>query len=452
VAENRKKWQEALDRLADEHARFKSVAHPSLAEMDEQRRKIDELLRQVDDMARRLRDACDPVLAFGHAGDGEPRDFPVVHCRREALDGAIRAALGKDLAKLEAEIDQGPAPRSAPLEGWKISGQVSVLREKAEVKNVVGVLAGDGPLAEEAVVIGAHYDHLGWGGPGSGSLSPQEKAIHNGADDNASGVAALLETARALAAHEATPRRTLVFVAFTAEESGLLGSGHYLGQPVVPLEKTVAMLNMDMIGRLRDEKLIVGGSGTAADFEPLLDRLAERHGLKITKDPGGFGPSDHASFYAKKIPVLHFFTGSHDLYHRPGDDPGTLNVSGMRRIGALVADAAAEIALAPERPAYVSVARPARRSGGDRPYFGSIPDFAHQGPGYAISGVAEGSPAHRAGLMPGDVITGLADSRIGNLDDFDSALRKHRGGDRIRVVVGRGGAEQTLEVVLDPPR
>lgn len=452
VAETRKKWQESLDRLAEEHARFKQVENPSHDQIEAQRKRIGDLIRQIDEWADRLRSSYDPVLPFGQAGEGEPRDFPVVHIRRELVDSIIRAAMGKDLAAIESEIDSGPAPRSSPLEGWRVTGEVHVERQRTEVKNVVAVLPGDGPLASEAIVIGAHYDHLGWGGPGSGSLVPKEKAIHNGADDNASGVAVLLESARTLAAQETHPRRTVVFVAFTAEESGLLGSSHYVGQPVVPIENTVAMLNLDMVGRLRDEKLIVGGSGTASGFENLLDQLSERHALAQTKNPSGFGPSDHAAFYGRKVPVLHFFTGTHDQYHRPSDDPDTLNVPGMRRIAALVADAAMQLATAPERPEYVAVARPAARTGGDRPYFGSIPDFAQQGPGYAISGVAEDSPAQRAGLQPGDVIVQLADSRIGNLEDFDSALRKQRGGDRIHVVVKRGGVEETLEVTLDPPR
>ena len=204
------------------------------------------------------------------------------------------------------------------------------------MKNVVGVLAGEGPLADETIVVGAHYDHVGFGGPGS--LAPWTHEVHNGADDNASGTAALIEVAERLATSEKGPRRRVVFIAFTAEERGLIGSAYYCRNPRFALEKTVAMINMDMVGRLVDDKLIVYGTGTAAEFDHLMDTTAARLKFEITKHEGGFGPSDHASFYAQKIPVLHLFTGNHNDYHRPSDDVEKLNVPGMRRVVDFVAD------------------------------------------------------------------------------------------------------------------
>ena len=451
VARARKRWQEALDRLAEEHAKFKEIKGPALEEIETQRQQIEKLTAEVASLGEKLQAEYDPVLPMSAGGGGgQGRDFPVIHCRRSVVDRVVKAALDTDLAALEHQIDEGLTPQSRPFTGWRITGQVEVERTEAEVKNVVAVLPGEGPLAEETLVIGAHYDHLGWGG--RGSRARDQKAIHNGADDNASGVAVMIEVARALARRDQPLRRRVVFIAFTAEESGLLGSNHYARNPPFPNDKTIAMLNLDMVGRLRDDKLIVGGTGTGKRFSELLDQLNGRHGFQLTKNPGGYGPSDHTSFYSQKIPVMHYFTGTHEQYHRPTDDFDTLNLSGMRRIAALVTDVAVALADADDRPQYVAISRQRGRKAGDRPFFGSIPDLAHQGPGLAISGVSEGGPAERAGLRGGDTIIRFGESKIDNLEDFDGALRKHKGGDKVQVVVLREGEEKTFEVTLERPR
>ncbi|MEX0977940.1 MAG: M28 family peptidase, partial [Pirellulales bacterium] len=396
----------------------------------------------------------DPLLPFNGAGsDGsEGRAFPVLACRRAALDPVVQAALGTSLAALEAEIDKGPTPKSRELTGWRAVGESTVDHQETEVKNVVAVLEGEGPHADETIVIGAHYDHLGLGG--SGSAAPGVTEIHNGADDNGSGTTVLLEMARQLAGRGKKLPRRIVFIAFTGEERGLVGSARYVREPLVPLASTVAMINLDMVGRLNDEKLIVHGTGTAKGFDDLVDRLGKQYDFKITKQPGGFGPSDHSSFYGAKVPVLFFFTGSHKDYHRPSDDFEKLNISGMRRIGEMVSDTAVALAEDDKRPEYLEVKGIADmiRSGGDRPYFGSIPDFAQDQPGYALTGVAKGGPAERGGLKAGDNIIQFGDSKIGNLEDFDSALRKYKAGDKVPVTVKRGSEELKLDVTLDPPR
>jgi hypothetical protein len=244
----------------------------------------------------------------------------------------------------------------------------------------------------------------------------------------------------------------VLFIAFSGEERGLLGSAHYTANPAVPLADTVAMVNLDMVGRLDGNKVIVHGTGTGTGFDALIDRLVAARGLEVAKEPGGFGPSDHSSFYAKKIPVFHIFTGSHADYHRPTDTADRVNYEGLTRLADLVTDVVRELAEAAERPAYIEVASTQFARGGDRPYFGSIPDFGKPGGGYAISGVSKDSPAARGGLEGGDLIVRLGGSAVTNLDDFDSALRKHKGGDAVPVVVVRGGVEVTLEVTLDPPR
>jgi hypothetical protein len=402
----------------------------------------------------------DVLMAFTRAGDGsENRTMPVLHLRRALVDEVVKQSLGQDLAAIQRGIDESLVPRSGPLHGWRIRGQSAVERVETEGRNVIGVLPGtggtaDGPLAgvraAETVVLGAHYDHLGYGG--ANSAAPGEHAVHHGADDNASGAALLVEVARILREQGPFPR-TILFVAFSGEERGLLGSGHYAANPIVPLSDTVAMVNLDMVGRLDGNKIIVHGTGTGTGMEALVDRLVAARGFEAAKEPGGFGPSDHSSFYAKKIPVLHLFTGSHSDYHRPTDTAEKINYDGMVRIAALVADLVRDLATAPERPAYIEVAsKQFARGGGDRPYFGSIPDFGKPGKGYAVSGATKDSPAARGGLKGGDVIVRLGASAVTGLEDFDSALRKHKGGETVPVVVLRDNAEVTLQVTLDPPK
>jgi hypothetical protein len=401
----------------------------------------------------------DALMAFTRAGEGsDRRTVPILQIRRSVLDEAVRQALGRSLTEIQKAIDDKLEPASGPLPGWRLRGRTAIERVQTEGRNILGLLpgagraaAGDAPAIDprETVVLGAHYDHLGFGG--AGSAAPGERAIHHGADDNASGTALLVEVARRLAAGPRLPRSVL-FAAFSGEERGLLGSGHYTANPAVPLADTVAMVNLDMVGRLAGDKLIVQGTGTGTGLEPLVDRLVAARGLTAAKEPGGFGPSDHASFYAKKIPVLHLFTGAHADYHRPTDTAEKINFDGLVRLADLVTDLVRELAMAPERPAYVEVASPQFARGGDRPYFGSIPDFGKPGGGYAISGVAKDSPAALGGLAGGDVIVRVGESAITNLEDFDSALRKHKGGDTVPVVVLRDGNELGLEVTLGPPR
>ena len=405
----------------------------------------------LNDAVSTERHKDDTLMAFDRAGDGsDARSMPILQVKRSVLEPIVGGVLGKPMAEVEAAIDEGPTPQSAALTGWRIRGQTAIERHATTAGNVLAVLPGEGPQADEVVVLGAHYDHLGMGG--TNSAAPGVEAIHHGADDNASGTATLVEVARQLAAHGPYPR-TILFAAFSGEERGLLGSAHYTANPAMPLEKTVAMVNLDMVGRLADEKLIVHGTGTGTTMEPLVDRLLEGRGFTVTKEPGGFGPSDHASFYAKKIPVLHLFTGSHEDYHRPTDTAEKINYEVMARITSFVVDLVAELATTDEPPGYVQVASTQfAGGGGDRPYFGSIPDFGTSTEGYAISGVAKDSPAAKGGLEGGDVIVRLGESAVTGLEDFDNALRKYGGGDTVPVVVQRNGMEVSLDVTLGPPR
>lgn len=394
----------------------------------------------------------DELMKFGYAGHGDDKPMiPAFHVTQSQINVILKAALKTSLTDLEAEIDQDFKPHSQVVTGWKAKGAATVVRVRSDVANVIGVLDGVGPKAEETVVIGAHYDHVGRGG--ANSLSPGSTDVHNGADDNASGTVALLELARRLSSRpEKLPRR-LMFIAFTAEELGLLGSAKYVKEPLVPLDQTIAMFNMDMVGRLQDDKLTIFGSGTSTRWEPELKALNEQAGFKLTFKPEGFGPSDHSSFYGKKIPVLHFFTNNHPDYHRPTDDWEKLNIDGIERVVTMLEKIVIMTAENPERPDYIEVKQaPTAQRGGNRPYFGTIPDFASEGEGYGISGAAPGSPAEKGGLKSGDRIIALGENKVTGLDDFDLALRKFKAGEEISVTVSRDGKPVVLKVTLAPPR
>lgn len=446
-----RRWQAAVNALAEARAAYKKLEKPTPDETAKYRDEVNRQAAIIQRNGERLTAAADPVLGVHGAGDGSSgREIPVLHCRRDVVDRLLKASTGRGLAETEAAIDQDFKPQSAALADWRAVGRTSILRQDTPARNVVAVIEGEGARADETIVIGAHYDHLGRGG--DNSAAPGSREIHNGADDNASGTVALLEIARRLASLDKKLPRRFVLIAFSGEERGLLGSAYYAKHPLVPLDKTIAMLNLDMVGRLKDNKLIASGLGTAAEFEPIVRRLNAQHAFDLIKKPEGFGPSDHSTFYAEKIPVIHFFTGSHADYHRPSDDADKLNIAGIRRISSLVADTATVLAEAPGRPTYQQTKGTPMGSGGTRPYFGSVPDYASEGPGLRLQGVTPDGPAARGGLTGGDVIIQLGDSRIGTIVDFDSALRKHKAGDKLKVVVKRGKEEKTLEVTLDPPK
>ena len=432
---------------------YLSQSDADASKVQEAREKLKAAVERWKSLQQAAKDAKnDALMDFGYAGHNEnPHVIPVVHITQAKCNELLQAALGRSLADLETAIDADMQPKSAVLTGWTATGETSVEQVKSQVANVIGVLEGEGPHRDETIVIGAHYDHVGRGG--ANSLSPGSTDVHNGADDNASGTAALLELARRLGSRSQKLPRRVVFIAFTGEELGLLGSARYVKEPLFPLDQTIAMFNMDMVGRLVDDKLTVFGSGTSSRWEPELNALNEAAGFKFSYKPEGFGPSDHSSFYGKKIPVLHFFTGNHPDYHRPSDDWDKLNIDGMYRVVELLERLTIETAENPERPSYVEVKQaPMAQRGGNRPYFGTIPDFGGEGEGYAISGSAPGSPADKGGLQGGDRIVELGGNKIASLDDFDLALRKFKAGEEIDVVVLRKDERVTLKVKLEPPR
>ncbi len=352
-------------------------------------------------------------------------------------DGFARAGLRASFQDFTIPVD-APAVLHTPLGG------------KA-TRNVVAVIPGASvALRGEIVIVGAHYDHLGLGG--FGALDPDSTGrVHNGADDNASGTAALLEIGRLLA--QSRPARTVVLVAFSGEELGTLGSTYFVQHPVPqPIDSLYAMLNLDMVGRLRNARLLALGAGTAREFPALLDSLNSPPRFDLRASGDGWGPSDHAVFFATRHPVLHFFTDLHEDYHRSTDDWEKLDVAGIAQVAQFVADLARTLANRPGPLTFVDSPRPQASAGGSGygAYLGTIPDMSGGGvsDGVRITGVRAGSPAEQAGLAGGDVITSIGDKHVANLYDMTDALRSHQPGDTVVIVSRRDGVERHATTVL----
>jgi len=323
-----------------------------------------------------------------------------------------------------------------------------VVRKEVPAYNVVGVLDGSDPVAKkEVIVIGAHYDHLGRGG--SGSLAQRSGEIHHGADDNASGTAGLLELARLFASQRPRPKRTIVFIGFGGEEEGLLGSNYYVNHPISPLTNTVAMFNMDMIGRMKDRKLVIGGVGTAKEWRDVIARgtADSSRSFSLTLNEDGYGPSDHSSFYGKQVPVLFFWTGTHTDYHKPSDTFDKINYADEARIVDLVAYIVREVDSTDKRLTYTTAKTEATpRTGGFRVYLGTIPNYAEGGDGLLIDGVRDDSPAAKAGLKAGDKIVKIGTREIKNVYDYTYALGEMKAGEEYVVEVIRGSDRLSLKI------
>ena len=380
--------------------------------------------------------------------------LPVIALDWQAARRLVAAAGGPGLAARKAAIDRSGRPASANLAGVALALEVSIERRRGVEMNVVAILEGSDPLLKkEAVVIGAHYDHLGRGE--FGSLAPDRRGeVHNGADDNASGAAGLLELARAFA-QQPRPRRSLVLVAFSGEEAGLVGSREYVADPRVPLAKTVAMVNLDMIGRLQSGMLFVFGTETSPDFPKLVRRAADAARMGVNLTQGTFSPSDQTSFVARGVPVLFFFTGNHGDYHTPDDDASHIDSAGEAGVLEVVYRAVRELLDADGRPALIAVEQRDLSVGepGYGPYLGTIPDFGGKpGTGVLLQGVRKGSPAEIAGLRAGDRIVEFDGVAVANLEEYAALLFGARAGQRVVIVAVRDGERVAVEATLGQRR
>jgi len=376
-------------------------------------------------------------LAYDNmAGDA---GLPVVIMSRQAADRLL-ALSSASLSQLE------PSPTSRALTG-EMSLTTDVVRNEVPAYNVIGMLEGSDPLLKkEVIVIGAHYDHLGRGGEGSGSLAPTSGDIHYGADDNASGTAGVIELARLFTAQNPKPKRTIVFMGFGGEEEGLLGSNYYVNHPLLPLANTVAMINMDMIGRMKDRRLVIGGVGTAKEWRDITAADTDKP-FQLTLNEDGFGPSDHSSFYAKQIPVLFFWTGTHNDYHKPSDTFEKINYDDEVLILKMVARIVNQLDAADKRLTYTTAKSDAApRTGGFRVYLGTIPNYADSNDGLLIDGVRDDSPAAKAGLKAGDKIVKIGTREIKNVYDYTAALGEMKAGEEYVVEVVRGTEKVSLKL------
>ncbi|HEX4998388.1 MAG TPA: M28 family peptidase [Terriglobia bacterium] len=375
-----------------------------------------------------------------------------MHVRQAPILAAFQK-IGKDLAAIQRQMDRDLKPQSFEAPNIRVRLTADLQRVRKPVRNVVATLTGsDARLRNEWIVVGAHYDHLGLGD--QHSLAPSEIGrIHHGADDNASGSAGVMEFAAAAAKNPQAFKRSLMFVTFAGEELGLLGSGYFVGHPLAPLDKITAMLNFDMIGRMKDDRLFIGGVGTAAPFKGWLEEASQPLGVKLDYSESGNASSDHASFVGKHVPVLFFFTGLHADYHRPSDTADKINPTGAIEVVTLAYRVALRIADEPVRLTYVEVVEPTRAAGtgsggGYGPYFGSVPDFSDDAKGVLFADVRAGSPAAKAGLKAGDLMTEFDHKPIGNLYDFTYALQSKQAGDIVEVVIERAGQKTRVNVTL----
>ena len=375
-----------------------------------------------------------------------------IHIKRSVANRIIKES-GYTISQLEQHLISDRKPVSFIVQE-EITASTDLVKQTVTTQNVAGILYGSDPrLKEEIIVIGAHYDHLGFGGAHSGSRRPDTLVIHNGADDNASGVAAILEIIEKLKAEQTKLKRSILFLSFGAEEMGLLGSKYFVNNPLVDLEKIKLMFNLDMVGRLDSttKAITVGGTGTAVGLSDLVQQFSEGEDLNVKLSSEGYGPSDHTSFYIKNIPVLFFFTGVHEDYHTPEDDVEKINLSGEKLVAEFVHDLIIEAANVPESLVYQE-AGPKEQSSGRRRFkvtLGIMPDYASEGgEGLRVDGVINNKPANRAGMEKGDVIVAMDGKPVKNIYDYMYRLEECKPGQRINIDVLRNGKKITLVVDL----
>ncbi|MFC2135515.1 M28 family peptidase [Bacteroidota bacterium] len=393
-------------------------------------------------------DFGDELMKPDYDGASGMQDFAVMQVKRNIIDELFKKE-GADFAGHQKKIDETKKPASFTFQNTSAEIKTEINYIEKTARNVGGWIEGNDPLLkDEFIVIGAHYDHIGWGKKNS-RYGGSDLQIHNGADDNASGTTGVLELAEKFASVKDQLKKSIIFLAFTGEEMGVLGSAYFVNNSPVDLANIVAMLNMDMIGRVDEENnLTIIGTGTSSRWENIINEK-NQYGFNLSLTQDGFGGSDHLSFTQKGIPVLFFFTGIHDDYHMPGDDVDKINSSGEEKVVNLVFDIAESVDKLTDRPDFVKVERKAMPSRGrSKIKTGTIPEFSYQGTGYKISGTTDGSPAAKAGLLEGDIIIKFAGKQVDSIYDFMSAMSGISMGDTVEVVVLRGDEEITIMMEL----
>jgi hypothetical protein len=394
----------------------------------------------------------DDLMDFNfHAMVGSSAKIPAFTISRSLLQIMLQSR-SEDLTCIEQDIDRTLKPHSVALTGWTADLEVKVSRsnQMLPLRNVIGYLEGRGPLAKEMVVVGAHMDHVGYGGFGS-RIGVKKPIIHHGADDNGSGSTSIMELARRFAAMPNRDGRKIVFMTFSGEELGLLGSRYFCDHPLIELKDVAAMINLDMVGRMSQDqeskkgKLQVEGTGSAKMWDPLIEQLNAKFDFKLVKNPAIIPYSDHASFYSKKVPVCFFWTGYHPDYHAPSDTADKINVPDMRRIVDMTEEAIQFLATTKDRPEYQQAksANPGRTTG---PRLGFAPSYGEEGEGVLVDAVTDGGPAAKGGIKKGDRIVEIAGKPVKNLEAYMSAMGAHKAGETIEVTVLRDKKKIPLKV------
>mgnify|MGYP000373217078 FL=1 len=387
----------------------------------------------------------DEFIPLRYDPNSNNMDIPVVQISRKFANDL----LSDSLQFFQDEINSDLSSRSFLL-NKSIDSKISLKKETIQIPNIIGMIPGNHDNHKnEYIVIGAHFDHLGFGGQSSGSLAPDERSIHNGADDNASGIAGVLEIAEKLKANQFELNRSILFMGYNAEEQGLLGSKYYVNNPTVPLKNIITMINMDMIGRMSNNKITVGGTGTSSAFDLILNNIEKNHDLFFTKSPEGFGPSDHSSFYINDIPVLFFFTGAHNDYHKPSDDWAQINVESEKKILDMIYDIVIQIDQLEIKPVFTEAGPkgPSQSRTSFKVTFGIIPSYSSNAIGLEIDGARQGGPAQQAGIKKGDIIIEIEGKSISNIYDYMYRLAELKTGQSVEVIVQRGDKE--LKLILN---
>ena len=386
------------------------------------------------------------LIPLKHTPNSTAIGIPVIQISRSLAN----SLLNDSLEAVQAKINESESPYSMEI-ATNINAVISLEKEKVSIPNVLGILPGShATLKNEYIILGAHFDHLGYGGKGSGSLSTDINAIHNGADDNASGTAGILELAAKLSSKPGNLKRSIIFMAYNAEEEGLLGSKYFVENPTVDLSKVTAMINMDMIGRMSDNKVTVGGTGTSPSFKSILDEIESDHDIILRRSAEGYGPSDHASFYVNDIPVLFFFTGTHTDYHKPSDDWNHINAVGEKQILHMVHDIIYKIDSFDEQLIFTESGpqAPTQTRRSFKVTLGIIPSYGSEVEGLEIDGARADGPGGKAGLKKGDIIIEIGGKDIKNIYDYMYRLGELNPGESINIKVRRGDRIIDLKVNL----
>ena len=382
---------------------------------------------------------------FSNAG------IPAIHLSNEVADKLFKA-VGRTRKNIQNKMNKSLKTVSFKLPVI-INASVELNPIQTRGANVVGLIqSGNRKYRDEYVVVGAHFDHLGMGGAGTGSRKPDTTGIHSGADDNASGTSGLLEIAHKLVSKKSRLKRSIILIGFDAEEKGLLGAKYFVENPLIDLQNIVSMINLDMIGRMKDSSITVGGVGTSPIFEPLLKKESIGRNFTINLTKPGYGPSDHAAFYSKDIPVLFFFTGFHSEYHTPDDSWKLINLKGEKDILDLVYDITFHLSRIPERPTFKEAGPKEGRMQRNTKFkvtFGIIPSYGSAKKGLEIDGISKpDGPAAIAGILKGDVIKSMDGKPINDIYEFMDRLEELEPGMTIMVLIDRNGDELLLPVTF----